>query len=772
MRPFRSVSALVSALLWCAIAFSQTSPVRPPDVVVKPYRGKPTVFIDGTPTALTGYSTFGRAGFENDVPLFFRHDTAVYFIEPPVLNWTDDGRPAVDDRPELMTGNRISLDDMAGIVVEGDPDAWIIVRFTPRANEAWRREHPQEYFVTDDNAPTPHVPTPSLASRVFREKMAEMSAGVIRWCESRPWAGRVIGYANFHVTEGTHGPVHQGWLFDHNPLMLERYRDYLRGKYGTVERLRAAWGDPSLTFATVQVPDDKLRGPVPEVSQLDYWQGGAANAPLRDYLELQAVLWRELFLEAGAAMESALDRNALLIHDCLKQTMQGWSNWGFFKYGGVRNEFAWRLAYPEGMAASGHIGIAPLFDAPGMDGLITPHDYQARGIGGVYQPEGIVDSAVLRGKYFMAEMDTRTWLMNGNGIGRAVDMKEFAAITWRNLATGFTRGFASYWMEFGGGWLRSDEMHDLIHRQIEVVNESLEWEHGTVPGIAMIIDDACALDTNGDGSYLSEAVMGEWKMGMARCGVPHRVHLLEDLARDDFPRHRVYYFPNLFRVTGEKLALLREKVFRDGAVVVWGPGSGISDGETVGVESARRLTGFSFEMMPVNCWRRVLVTNAAHPVTAGLPADTIFGSPLSYGPILIPTDGEELGQAWTKGGHRHAGLAVKEYGRGAAGSPAGIASRGPGDYASVFAAAVPLPASLWRNLARWAGAHVWCETNDVFLADTSVVALHSAYSGTKTIRLPERKRVTDVITGKAAARSTDTITFDLDAPETRVFRVE
>jgi hypothetical protein len=452
--------------------------------------------------------------------------------------------------------------------------------------------------------------------------------------------------------------------------------------------------------------------------------------------------------------------------------MQGWSNWGFFRYGKVREEFAWRLAYPETMSSSGHMMIASLFDTPGFDGLITPHDYQARGIGGVYEPEGIVDSTILRGKYFMSEMDTRTYLMDRNGIGQAADDREFAAITWRNLATSFTRGFNSYWMEFGRGWFRNESIQKVIGRQTEVINESIEWRHETVPGVAMIIDDACAFETNGDGNYLNEAVMSEWKMGLSRCGVPRNIYLFDDLILDNFPKHRVYYFPNLFRATDEKLRILSERVFRDGVVVVWGPGSGISDGEKIGTESASKLTGFSFEMIGVNSPRRVLITNADHAITSDLPEDTMIGGPLSYGPVLLATDGEPLGAAWTKGGGRHVGMAVKEYGKGAARSVKGVRACGAGDYAAVFVAAVPLPAALWRNLCRFAGAHVYCSSNDILLADKSVVALHSAYSGRKEIHLPGERRVYDVITGRLFAKKTDRITFDLDAPETRIFRLE
>ncbi len=271
----------------------------------------------------------------------------------------------------------------------------------------------------------------------------------------------------------------------------------------------------------------------------------------------------------------------------------------------------------------------------------------------------------------------------------------------------------------------------------------------------MVLDDAGALDTNGSGNYFNEAVMWEEKLGISRCGVPYRIYLLEDLLLETFPKHRVFYFPTLFRVTDAKLAVLKEKVFRDGQVVLWGPGSGISDGKTISAEHASRLTGFQFDMLDINFTRRVHIQRFDHPITDDLAADVIYGSPLSYGPVLYPMDGISLGLAWTKMGKTYSGLSVKDMGA----------------WTSVFTTAVPLPADLWRGLARAAGAHIYCESNDILLADSTIVALHSIQSGEKTIHLPGTYDVEDVVTGEMVAQGVDTIRFTLDAPETRVFRL-
>ena len=744
-----------------------------PDVEVRMHNGRPTIFVDGQPDAMPGYSPgSGRDFYDHYMPLFYAHRMGVYPI------WVDGWGTSAENR--WWIGDTVSstplfvqpptvftLEQQVEHIQQGDPGAYIIVRFYTRPPRSWADLHPDEFTVNEDGE---RQSTPSLASEAYWEKAAALGAALVRFCQAQPWGDRVIGYNTHYLEEGSHMPVAAGYLFDHSPPMASRYRAFLRARYGTVEQLRAAHQDAGLTFETVSVPRDRLRGPLPKAGSVLYWQDARDNQPLRDYLELTRDLWHARVRHCGRAMEEAASRKVLVLHDALKQVMLGWNNYGFFRYSwsGV----SWSPAYPEIMAGSGHMDIANLIStAPGLSGILTPHDYHARGVGGVYEAEGAADSAVLRGKYFWAEMDTRSGTQD---IGAARDYREWAAITWRNFATGWTRGFNSYWMYgfFIADWFGDRPVQDTIQRQVEVIRQSLTWPHQTVPGIAMVLDDTSVLETNGSGNYLNEAVMWEWKMGLARCGVPHNIYLLEDLGLDHFPQHRVFYFPNLFRVDDRRLDLLRRKVFRDGNVVVWGPGSGISDGQVIGTASATRLTGFEFELIPANAPRRILISNFEHPVTRNLPEDLVIGGPLAYGPVIMPTDGTELGLAWAKGGHNNIGLAIKEFGRGATGNIAAGAGRGEGDYASVFATAVPLPADLWRNLARYAGAHVYTESNDVFLADRSVVALHSLRSGTKTISLPNACRVTDLINGEPYADRVSQITFGLEAPETRVFLLQ
>ena len=731
---------------------------------IRPHLGRPTVFVDGSPVILAAYSPAGhwrRELFHRQMAHFADRDMNCFFVSIGQADvpgnedysltplWMGDEVTAMP-----AAAFKLSPDEQAEAILRDHPEAFLIVRFALREPADWRDRNPGELFVDEDGKT---LPVPSLASEAYWDAAARYAAAAIEYSESRPWAGRIVGYANFMRMEGTHEPLISRSLFDHGPAMTARWRTWLSGQYGSIDQLQEAHGDPALTFETAEVPRDLLRGPAADVAAISYWQAGPANAPLRDYLLLQRDLYHEGFRQVAAASKAALERlgrKRFLVYDSHKSVMMGWDNAGFFD-----KSVAWRHAYPELMAGSGNLGIASLFAGPGIDGLITPHDYQARGPGGVFEPEGIADSGILRGKYMLCEMDTRTWA-GTDPIAPARDSAGFAALTWRNVATALTRGFTPYWMDVYQDWFAPSELQPIIDRQSAVLREAVDWPHETVPGIAMILDDEAVLETNGDGRFLNEAVLWEWKTGLARCGVPVRIHLFDDLSQPDFPPHRVYYFPNLFRIDTARLKLLKEKVLKNGHVVIWGPGTGISDGAKISTEAAAAATGFAFDMLNVNDHRRTLLADISHPLTRGLSPATILGGPLAYGPVLLPTDGHVLGHAWTKLGRNLAGLAVKER-QAADGST----------WTSVFTSTPGLPAGFWRNAARLAGAHVWCESDDILLANSQLVAIHAAAAGPRTILLPRNCDVVDVISGAPVGAAAREIRVDLKGPETRVFRL-
>jgi hypothetical protein len=717
-------------------------------------QGRPVLAVDGKLLPMSGYSPvfWDKRWIDKHLSHFSGQDLGYVFAGLPKMQGTKSfwAEGTVTDVPVFVPPNLSGFTamDEGSRTVAGQMSATrLIIRFVLDEPETWRLAHPDELVMAETGE---RMKVPSLASDLFWNNSAAGAAALVRWYEKQPYAGRIVAYADFWRLEGTHEATMRGWLSDRSPVMVTAWRDYLKKTYGDDVKLQVAWGDPKATITDAVPPADRLRGPVREVASIPFWQAGKDNAPLRDWLFCLRGLFHQRVRQVASSMKDACNGRVPILHDMLKQPMQGWNIGEFFNHQMPMQPYGLEL-----MGCCGSSSVAGLFDVPGVDGLITPHDYQGRGMGGIFEPEGTADSCTLRGKLFLCEMDTRSYAggFKGRESSPARNLAEFEAITWRNIATALSRGWWPYWMDLYADWFSDPAMQPLIARQIQVLNEASGWPHHDEPGIAIVIDDTATEETNGAGRYPFLAVSEQIRLGIARCGVPYRIYLLEDLALSNLPPHKVWYFPNLYRCDERRLNLLK-RVQRDGNVVVWGPGSGISDGSTISADSASKMTGFSFDPMVSGNYQRRGLLVGGQELTEGIAGQT-FGDGLGYGPQLFPSDGISLASAWNQQGYNSSALAVKAQ---------------PG-WTSIFTAALPLPAGFWRNAASLAKAHVWCESDDVVVASREVVALHSIVPGAKTIRLPRSAKVVDMATGGEVALKTQEINFKMTSPGTRVFRL-
>jgi hypothetical protein len=272
-----------------------------------------------------------------------------------------------------------------------------------------------------------------------------------------------------------------------------------------------------------------------------------------------------------------------------------------------------------------------------------------------------------------------------------------------------------------------------------------------VPSIVMVLDDWSVIEEDLTLGYQWLAVQQQRLYGLARCGVPFRIHLLEDLARDDFPAcHKLFLFPNLFRITPERAAVLRERVFRRGNVAVFGPATGIAGGH--------ECLGIPLDRVRQESPRTVTIDRFDHPITAGLPR-LDYGDSLPYGPLLVPQPHPEV--------RRLGGIQWP-----AARDGAGLVVRSFADHTVLFSCAAPLPAELLREIARFSGTHVYGEADDLIFADSSLLAIHSVRPGRRTVRLPSACRVRDAVTGRKLGDALTAIRLSVTGPQTRVFLLD
>jgi hypothetical protein len=768
----------------------------PSTYTIAPYRGKPTVMHNGLPLPAYTYAytlslelpvaeeamrRFAEHGCQTFMATIRGGVDGDWFTTP---YWPDDGVfPDITDPAEVA---QLSVVRQVEMLLRMAPDA----RFWIRMNSAsppvrWRESHPDELLL---NGYGKRFEEPSLASESYLTQVGLYIENVARFCERQPWGDRVLGYVIYPLAEGTTVLTCEGYLFDCSPVTVAGFRDYLRETYGSDAALQAAWGQADVTLATATTPDEPAfraraatdfsaivtneasESPVPHRL---HWPDPQEVVPERDYcLYMRALLKRYLQVLVGAMKRAAPGKLAGL--DGFKQTMLGWpliARWtgDYQTHAGSQH------------AVAGAFGMAEFLDLPDLDVVATPHDYLHRGMGFGYEGEGIGDSIVSHGKFMLMEEDQRTFSSTSEN-GRwnpLANMDEVRAGLWRNLGSALTRGYNTYPMDISNGrYYTHDGIQEVLSARKAVHDAAMGWERREVPSLVMIVDDWSVLEEDFTLTYQYLSVIHQRMYGLSRCGVPFRLHLLEDLARDDFPTcHKLFLFPNLFRTSPERLSLLREKVFRNGNLAIFGPASGITDGKQLSAESATELTGIPLTLLRKESPRFVTLDRFDHPITACLPR-LDYGDSYVYGPLLVP-QGHPLGPPAHPDVHRlggiqwptaydGAGLVIREFGLGAAGNgQPGV--RGAGDYGVLFSCAVPLPDVLLRECARYSGTHVYGEADDLIFADSCTLAVHSVRPGTRTIALPTPGPVWDLIRREQVGEALTHVTRTATGPQTDLF---
>jgi len=654
------------------------------------------------------------------------------------------------------------VDKQAAALIEMDPAARFFLRLSDQVPRAWFDANPDHVQVSY-NGVRPSILQPSLASEKGLAGICTFLRRVVAYCESQPWSDRVFAYLYYPVGEGLTNLNVDGYVFDCSPVMQRAFRDWVRSRYGDEAALRAAWNDPSAAFDTVSVPTDAEWRAARE--QTLHWMEGKELRRIHDYFLLQRELFFHWYRTLIRTMREALSARPVIFGiDMGKQPLFGWQIRLAFDGTGPGAEF------PNLFLATGALDIGRLLDEPGLDALVTPADYTARTVGYGWEPEGIADSLHLRGKAIFVENDCRHFVpgQEDHTLGAFRNPAESRAGMLRNAAWSLTRGHFDYWMIAGGQYFH----HPLVHEHgVRVVAPLLdrapELPHReTEHAVAMIIDDTSPVHEDGTSGYQNLAVLFQRVIGLAHCGIPYRIYLFSDLEKDNMPDYRCYLFPNLFMLDASRLDLLQSKVLRDGRMAIFGPATGITDGMRLSAEWASRLLGVEMELVRKQSPRRVIV-QGPHPIAQALPASMIYGDSLPYGPILIPAKGaveaagaSPLGMATTFWGINRPGLFVRQ-----------VRTAGA-NYWVAWSVAVPLPANLLRELARWGQCHVWCEEDDVVLASETIAAIHSVKAGPRTLVFPTPRPVWDMLTGEKLAHASSSVQMSITPPETRLFLFE
>jgi hypothetical protein len=692
--------------------------VRPPVVELRRRGGDAAIAVDGKPIPGYAYVSEGvsHLDYHREIAQAGVHLYADWFG----TSQSSDMGHIAPDRYDYA-----EFDRYFAAILDVDPEARFIPHIGLTGPGWWQQAHPEEMCQFEDGTKGPT----SFASELWRQEMGEDLRRLIAYLRKAPYADRILGYMfyNGYTAEWQMWGTWQPSRCDYSLPARRAFRAFLRERYGSDGRLRAAWGDPNVTLAAAPMPGWSKRRP-----------GGPRV--LRDpKTERQAVDFYEFI--------SQMDADALLhFAHITREATEGKALVGTY--------YAYLTAHGINQQDSGHLAARRVFDSPDIDFLMSPPNYWYRKPGEASTFMSATDSFRLRGKLWLDESDHRTHLTDpGAGYGRASNLEETRGVFWRELAEALAKRAAVSWFDMSGGWFSEPRILADLGRGHQIARESLETRKPFSPQIGVFVDPQSFYwmrPTDANAALVLHQVVT-----MPQSGAPWDFCLLDDIADPRLPDYKLYVFLNAFYVDPARREAIHARLKRNGATAlfVYAPGYLGPDGESLGqIES---LTGIKIARDDRE-GRPQIILEPADPLARGLPQATPLGfQNLTVAPLFYADDPNA----------RIAGRLVDT-------NRPGLVVKKQDGWTSVYSGAMQLPQDLIRNIARASGVHIWLDTNDALYTDGQYVGLHATTEGPKTLMLPGHCRVVDAVSAQPIASDVSTIHLSMKRAETRLLRLE
>ncbi len=654
---------------------------------------------------------------------------------------------------------------------------WLIRVRLGLLNPWFGKTHPTE--VHNPQTPTEgerKMSVANIASPVWRDQVSQMLEDFTVWLKTTEWAPRIIGFMlNAGSTEE--------WLIfdtdktcrgDYHPVYTRELRQWLGRRYNNdVDALREAWKSPGVTFETADCPKGQVR------NGSHIWgpftlRDPAVDRPAIDYYHFLNETLADHLLHFCRAVKQAAGTPILC--------------------GGFHSYLWWETGVYSYIQEYGHGLIQRLCKSPDIDFVSDITSYDMRYPGGPSGYLGLAHTLNLNNKLHYTEVDLSTtqileqswqrawaemdpasarlasaepaipdpiWKWAKGYCGR--DWEEQIAILQREHAHNLITGTPYWWFDIRKNNYQHPKLVQAMARLSEIGKQAVDWDRSSISEVAFVCSEQTPMYQSAMNGTLLRFEMESshgllldgCNRGWGMAGIPFDTYELHDLAHDDFPgeQYKLIIFVNCGFISDRAAEGIR-RWQRDGRVMTWTFVAGVLNETRIDPAMSADLIGMTLNWSKHRRNIRVLIEDDSHPLCVGGSA-LDFGIEGSVGPVMFVDD-----------------LAALPLGRLRDGGEVGFALRDHGDWKSVYLSMMNFGPALLRNLTRFARGHVWCESGDVIYANRSMICLHTASQGRKTITLPGRMRVTDLLDESSAAQTTNRITHLMPPYRTAIWRIE
>lgn len=351
-------------------------------------------------------------------------------------------------------------------------------------------------------------------------------------------------------------------------------------------------------------------------------------------------------------------------------------------------------------------------------------------------------------------------------IGRFWDKADWASAMARDVGKSISVGGGAWLMEMTGGWFHDPEIMASVEKLQSagqtIAQEKNVWRENDV---VFVVDEENYFHTteqinvrNGP-NYHSLAVQ---QRAINRAGVSYDLIYLNDLIAGNRDDYKVYVFLNLYHASERARNFIETRLKCGDKTLVWEYAPGYVTENGLSVEGMKALTGINFSADLKNSKGLGSVfapsENAlSQSMLAGVSGEKMGLGVDLWAPRFIVEDpaAQPLGTYLSDG---KVSAAVKKF----------------DNFTSVFIGPPSgLTPQFLRNIVVAGGAVPFIDAGDMALFHReNFVVIHGVEGGRKTLRLPFKAKVTEMLTGRVLAQNSDTVPLDIKIADTMWLHLE
>lgn len=762
------------------------------------HKGEPAIFIDGVPfPPMTAticsdnedyYKRLGDTGIK------------IYYItvnmrwNKPKLITKFEGVKLIDGAADEGINGLDGVEETyykLEQILKTVPDAYIILRLNVSPNLEWINAHPEEQLLYNDGKHYPTLCTSasltqkcdgmiSFASQKWREEGAKAIREYIEEISHNPLFDRVIGC--FLCAGGTSEWYYPGDIRLQNdekelyadfskPFRIS-YGNFLRKKYGTEENLRRAWNRNDATFENPLIPDLEARSHIYRKHKYiaDKFMHFAHLPNLKVgngvFLDANKDLHSlDFFLAQNEATADTIVHFAKVLKEIKPDLLVGafYGAFGCSDYYGAANVTA----------------VPRILDSGSVDFLATPNVYNNREPGGVAAQREMQDSLRLRNMILISEDDTRTHRTTPNGM--QLSMKLFSVddsitVLKRDFARDICEDIQGWWFDMGGGyrgvdWYDDPDILNLFKEQQEIAKLAYSLDRTKKNEIAIFYDNESVHLVS---DYTDKLVLDFFRTSdIHRIGAPVDYYFHEDISHSNMPDYKLYIMLNTYCLNDKERADIITKARKNNATILWmyAPGYVNIDSKPVmDVSNIENTIGMKISRYDGTIIPNFKVEKDSHKALELAKLDKEYGFIDRNVHSNVWQRQTELELPFVNPGfYIEETDGVEVLGRYCADGKVAYALKKQDGYTSAYCTTQVIRNDLIASLAKYAGCHIFTESEDVLFANENFVCIHASYTGKRRVSFKKSCSPYEVYEKKKYGENVEYLDLVMKLGETKMF---